>query len=186
MQKKLSIGIIGVLILAILFSIPALRSAYSFDTCGDSDEELFAFLETFQMSKVNELLKVKEHDRVKAVIYDREDIGLCIATFDRKLFGLRWKYAGMNLLHKNGVLSHSEWHKGGLNGSQCVVVICGDNRDGSIGSYVMTDCNKVARDNLESDFIIDIYILDGIDNIPRVVQQRTPDGAIFVPEYNTT
>lgn len=186
MKKKLRIGIIAIFILVIHFSTPTLHSAYAFDTCGDSDEELFAFLETFQMAKVNELIEVKEHDRVKAVIYDREDIGTCIATFDRKLFGLRWKYTGMNLLHKNGVLSHSEWHKGGLNGSQCVVVICGDNCDGRVGSYVMTDYNKVARDNLESDYIIDIYVLDGIEKLPKALQQRTPDGAIFVPEYNAT
>ena len=183
MKKKLSIGIIGVLILVILFSIPTLRSAYSFDTCGDSDEELFTFLETFQMAKVNELLKVKEYGRVKAVIYDREDIGLCVATFDRKLFGLRWKYDGMNTLRENGVQSHGGWHRVGDNGSRCAITICGDNRDGSVGSYVMTDYNKVARDNLESDYIIDIYILDGIENLPEALQQRTPDGAIFVPEH---
>lgn len=61
MKSKLRIGMIGVLILVILFSIHTLRSAYSFNTCGNSDEELFTFLETFQMVKVNELLEVNEH-----------------------------------------------------------------------------------------------------------------------------
>jgi len=183
MKAKFRIGIIGALILVILFSIPALRSAYSFGTCGDSDEELFAFLESFQMAKVNELHKVKEHGRVKAVIYDREDIGLCVATFERELFGLRWKYSGMNALRENGVQAHGGWHNVGIRGSVCDVTICGDNRDGSVGSYVMTDCSTVARDNLESDYIIDIYILDGVEEFPKALQQRTPDGAIFVPEY---
>jgi hypothetical protein len=171
-----------VLILVLLFSISTLRSAYALDTCGDSDEELFTFLETFQMAKVNDVLKVEEQGRVKAVIYDREDIGLCIATFDRKLFGLRWKYDGMDTLRENGVQSEGSWHNTGIKGSKCDIVICGDNRNGGVGSYVMTDYIQAARDRLESDFIIDIYIADGVSELPRGLQQYTPDGSIFVPQ----
>ena len=183
MNRKILVGIISIVVLVILCSIPSLRSAYAFGTCGDSEKELITFLEEFQMTKVNEILKVKEQGRVKAVIYDREDIGLCVATFDRKLLGLRWKYDSMNTLRENGVQSHGGWHRVGDNGSRCAITIFGDNRDGSVASYVMTDYTEIARDNLESDYIIDIYILDGIEKLPRALQQRTPDKTIFVPEY---
>ena len=182
MKSKVHVGIISALILIILCSIPTIRSAYEFGTCGDSAEEMITFLEEFQMAEVNELLKVKEYGRVKAAIYEREDIGLCIATFERKLFGLRWKYDGMNTLCENGIQVHGGWLRTANDGSKCTLVICGDNRDGSVGSYVMTEYIQVARDNLEADFIIDIYILDGIDRLPRVLQQRTHDGSIFVQE----
>lgn len=156
------------------------RSGFEHWTCGDSEAELQAFLEQQQRSEVV-LQKVNERNRVKAVIYEREDLGTCIAIFERRLLGARWKYTGMDMLVENGLQKEGSWHSVGMNDSKCEVVVCGDNRGGDIGSYVLRDAEEVARSGLEADYIIDIYILDGISELPDDFRQYAPDGSVFEP-----
>ena len=148
------------------------------ETCGDSNESLHMFLQE-QIQGDVELLKVKETDRVKAAIYDRDDLGTCIAIFERKLFGLRWEYTGMDQLVENGLQCEVSWLRAGVNNSKCEVVICGDNRGGDIASYALKDAEGVARSGLEANYIIDIYILDGINVFPDDFWQYRPDGSVF-------
>lgn len=169
-----------------LFLVVAAVIRPAFDgirTCGDSDEDLKTFLEQFQQREV-ELLKVAETGRVKAVFYDREDLGTCMALFDRRLFGLRWYYDGMDTLADSGLQMEGSWRERGILGSKCEIVICGDNRSGAIGSYVLQDEPSIAREELEADFILDIYILDGTGHRDLVrmrssLQQFAPDGSVF-------
>lgn len=150
------------------------------ETCGTSNESLHIFLEE-QIQDEVEVLKVKEDGRIKAAIYNRDDLGTCIAMFERKLFGLRWEYTGMDMLVENGLQKEGSWHRVGMNDSKCEVVVCGDNRGGDIGAYVLRDAEEVARSGLEADYIIDIYILDGISELPDDFRQYAPDGSVFEP-----
>ena len=184
MMKRRHFLWLGVMIL-FLYAAAVIRPAFEgIRTCGDSDESLEAFLEKFQQREV-ELLKVAETGHVKAVFYEREDLGTCIAFFDRRLFGLRWYYDGMDTLVDGGLQMEGSWRERGILGSQCEIVICGDNRSGAIGSYVLQDEPSIAREGLEADFILDIYILDGTEHRDLVrmrssLQQFAPDGSEFI------
>lgn len=148
------------------------------ETCGTSNESLHIFLEE-QIQDEVEVLKVKEDGRIKATIYNRDDLGTCVAMFERKLFGLRWEYTGMDMLVENGLQNEGSWLRVSKNDSKCEVVICGDNRRGDVASYVLKGAEGVTRSNLEADYIIDIYILDGIKMLPDDLQQYRPDGSVF-------
>ena len=173
-MKKMLFLVIGVILLGSIVIMPAYRS----DTCGNSEEEISAFLEEKHQENVS-LYKISKNDRIMAVIYDREDLGTCVAVFEKKLFGLRYKYEGMDGIVDNGLQANGSWNEGYLK-SKCDIVICGDNRNGTIKSYVMEQVPDVARNDIEADFILDIYILDGIDILPDRLTQYTRNGDLFL------
>ena len=173
-MKKMLFLIVGIVLLGSIIIMPAFR----FDTCGNSEEEISTFLEERQQHNVS-LKKISKNDRIMAVIYDREDLGTCVAVFEKKLFGLRYKYDGMDGIVDNGLQANGSWNEGYLK-SKCDIVICGDNRNGTIKSYVMEQVPDVARNDIEADFILDIYILDGIDFLPDRLTQYTRNGDLFL------
>ena len=173
-MKKMLFLVIGVILLGSIVIMPAYRS----DTCGNSEEEISAFLEEKHQENVS-LYKISKNDRIMAVIYDREDLGTCVAVFEKKLFGLRYKYEGMDGIVDNGLQANGSWNEGYLK-SKCDIVICGDNRNGTIESYVMDQVPDVARNDIEADYILDIYILDGIDFLPVRLMQYTGNGDLLL------
>ena len=173
-MKKMLFWVIGIIFLGSIVIMPAYRSG----TCGNSEAEISAFLEETQRSNVS-LHKTVQKDRVMAVIYDREDLGTCVAVFEKKLFGLRYKYEGMDGIVDNGLQANGSWNEGYLK-SKCDIVICGDNRNGTIESYVMEQVPDVARNDIEADYILDIYILDGIDFLPDRLMQYTGNGDLLL------
>lgn len=173
-MKKMLFLIVGIVLLGSIIIMPAFR----FDTCGNSEEEISTFLEERQQHNVS-LKKISKNGRIMAVIYDREDLGTCVAVFEKKLFGLRYKYEGMDGIVEKGLQSNGSWNEGYLK-SKCDIVICGDNRDGSIDSYIMEQVPDVARNDLEADYILDIYILDGIDFLPNRLTQYTRNGDLLL------
>ena len=156
-------------ILAALCVLPILADAYGGMTCGASDEELLMYLKPLMAPEATGLLKVEQNGRIKAAIYEHKSLGLAITVFERRLFGLRWKQHGMDGLGDPGLHNTGAWRSGG----NCHVIIYGDNRDGLVRGYTLSDCPEVARDGLESDFVLDIYILDfrGIDAYPMDLEQ---------------
>lgn len=173
-MKKMIFFVIGIILLGSIVIIPAYRS----DTCGNSEEEISAFLEEKHQENVS-LYKVSKNDRIMAVIYDRKDLGTCVAVFEKKLFGLRYKYEGMDGIVENGLQANGSWNEGYLK-SKCEIVICGDNRNGTVESYVMEQVPDVARNDIEADYILDIYILDGIDFLPDRLTQYTGNGDLLL------
>ena len=51
------------------------------------------------------------------------------------------------------------------------MAVYGDNRNGRATGYYMADAPGVRREDLESDYILDLYILDGIDHLPDELRQ---------------
>ena len=51
------------------------------------------------------------------------------------------------------------------------MAVYGDNRNGRAAGYYMADAPEVRREDLESDYILDLYILDGIDHLPDELRQ---------------
>lgn len=176
MTKKRKMRTLKIFCAAILISLAVFlvrAFAFSPNTCGGSDAQLEEFLEDRSTWSV-ELLKTEQKGRIKAVIYEREDLGICISIFQRKLFGLRWEYDGIDMLTGDGLQMTGSWLNNGANGTKCEVTIWGDNRDGRVASYTLNGADSVSRENLEADFIADIYILDGIGSLPdreELVQQ---------------
>ena len=176
-RKFLTNGIaLGMLFIGLAVGL-TVQQAFGPQTCGDTDADMQAFLEESQGPGI-ELWKTAENGRVKAVLYEREDLGGCLAIFERQMFGVRWKYDGMDTLREDRLQAEGSWNEGGfMRRSQCEVVICGDNRTGEVGSYLLADAEGVARDELEADYILDIYILDGTAGLPKNLKQYAPDGS---------
>ena len=190
MKEKKIYGLIVIISLVVIFGSLAYgiyHSAYGVNTCGDSEAELLEYLKTSKKAEI-ELLKVEEYGPVKIVIYDHEKMGVCFSIFERKLFGVRWKHEGMDGLHENGLHSTFHVYRDIRNVPNYYIIVYGDNRDGSVDSYAMKSISQVARDGLESDWIIDFYKVDNLAELSgaefkKDFQQFTPDGEIFVYEY---
>ena len=129
------------------------------------------------------MLKTAREGRVQAVLYEREDLGLCTAVFEQRLFGLRWAYDGMESAPETGLGMTGSWQAGGfLRGTRCEAVVYGDNRTGAVDSYTVTDADGVGRSDLEADYILDVYVLDGAEQLPRILVQYGPDGSVLSEE----
>ena len=61
--------------------------------------------------------------------------------------------------------------RGFLRGTQCEAVVYGDNRSGAVDSYTVTDAGSAGRADLEADYILDLYILDGVESLPKELTQ---------------
>ena len=158
------------------------RTAFAANTCGGSQEDLAAYLLESQGQGAT-VLKTAREGRVQAVLYEREDLGLCTAVFEQRLFGLRWAYDGMESAPETGLGMTGSWQAGGfLRGTQCEAVVYGDNRTGAVDSYTVTDADGVGRSDLEADYILDVYVLDGAEQLPRTLVQYGPDGSVLSEE----
>ena len=178
-MKKKIIGILAlVLVILAVWAVPA----FGGDTCNNSEIAIEAFLEGWNRQEIT-VLRSAQEGRVRAVLYENEAGQLGVNIFERKLLGLRLKHDGMNLYHKGpGLHFTGSWTKGGLKGSRCDIVICGDNRGGEVGAYVMWDAPQVARESVQAGYVLDVYILDGIEALPKGLQMHAPGGGIYVPE----
>ena len=176
-KRILTTGVgIGMLFLGLGIGL-TVQSAFAANTCGGSDEALERYLEESQEREVT-ILKTAQEGRVKAVLYEREDLGGCVAVFQKRLFGLRWAYDGMNGFSDDGLHLTGTWNEGGFGGPKCEIAVYGDNRDGAVVAYAVTDAGEtVAREGLEEDYILDIYILDGAAELPRTLVQYDESGA---------
>ena len=70
-----------------------------------------------------------------------------------------------NLKHPSGAVEHM-----------------GDNRTGAVDSYTVTDADGVGRSDLEADYILDVYVLDGAEQLPQTLVQYGPDGSVLSEE----
>ena len=167
-------------VLMIVLALRLFLDGYAFGvkTCSNKETEIQTFLEEWNGQKI-EILKISEKDRIKAVIYERKDLGICYSVFEKNLFGLRLEHNGMDILVDEGLQTSGHWQEKGVNDSKCDVIICGDNRDGKIASYMLADVPEAARENLEKDYILDIYILNGIEYLPGNLLQYTTEGTLF-------
>lgn len=182
-KRKIVVLVIALAVIVLaLWALTVIRdTAFAKDTCANIDEEIEAFIEASQGNEVTAIVKTAESDDTKVVIHEREDLGMCVAFFEKKLSGKRLHYLGMNMLADSGL--HISWDVR-ENGKEGHVVVYGDNRSGSVGAYVSEEFPWVARENLESDFIIDIYPLDPSEEtfpIDNLLYQYTPDGEQFHP-----
>lgn len=150
-------------------------SCFGPNTCGPSEEAIAQYLEA-KFSRDVDVLKVAQTGRVKAVLYQdgqyEPSDGRYIMLFERRLFGMRWRQMGMNTFGREGLAYAGSWHSGYP--SRCEVAVYGDNRNGAVEGYLFADAPQVCRDSLESGYILDLYILDGIDCLPRDLQFSAP------------
>lgn len=159
---------IGMFVLVlIIFAVPYVYISHSAGTCGPSDEDMIRFMSERMGDRGFTVLKTAQEGRIKAVLYEadwsEDTTKLCIMEFERRLFGMRWQYLGMNTVADGELGKTGGWNSNG----RCEVVVYGDNSGGAVSGYRFLDAPEVCRDNLESDYILDIYILDGIESLPR-------------------
>lgn len=69
-----------------------------------------------------------------------------------------------------------------MRGTRCEAVVYGDNRTGAVDSYTVTDADGVGRSDLEADYILDVYVLDGAEQLPRTLVQYGSDGSVLSEE----
>lgn len=181
-KQILTVGVgIGMLFIGLGLGV-TVRTAFAANTCGGSQKDLAAYLLESQGQGAT-VLKTAREGRVQAVLYEREDLGLCTAVFEQRLFGLRWAYDGMESAPETGLGMTGSWQAGGfLRGTQCEAVVYGDNRTGAVDSYTVTDADGVGRSDLEADYILDVYVLDGAEQLPRILVQYGPDGSVLSEE----
>ena len=166
-------------VLLLAFSVRYVRAQYfGLMTCGTSEEDMARYVE--QRAKGKEIYdlniavrKTVREGRVQAILYEEYrdsdpdwQYGYVI-FFERQLFGLRLRQMGMNGWEEGELYSSGRWNATG----RCDLAVYGDNRDGRVTGYCMADAPQVRREGLESDYILDLYILDGIDHMPDELQQ---------------
>ena len=178
-KTKIIVALLAVVILA-LWSFPTiLYIVNTADTIKNTEEEIEAFIEASQGNEVTAIVKTAESENLKIVIHEREDLGLCVAVFERKMFG-RLEYLGVDTLEASNLTMARSLVREGRNGAEYTLAILGDNRSGGVGSYVIKSHPHVTRDNLESDFIIDFYTIEGEEGIASYdMLEYAPDGTLL-------
>ena len=179
--RLLAAALLAVVLLAAASRVPYLQTLYFGPmTCPASEEGMVQYAEDLfdraQYGREITVLKTAQEGRAWAILYEEATTqGRYLMTFERQFFGLRLRQIGMNNFHEDGVLYLSGgWQAGDWPGSQksrCVVQIYGDNRGGQIEGYALTDAPQAGREDLESDYILDLYILDGIESLPKELTQ---------------
>ncbi len=177
-MKKRRWPLIVASLLAVVLAGTYLRAQYFGPmTCPASEEGMVQYAEDMfdraQYGREITVLKTAREGRAWAMLYEEGTTrDRYLMTFESRLFGLRLRQTGMNTFSEAGRLYRSgSWQTGTLLGSKCVVEIYGDNRDGQIESYVLADAPQAARENLEVDYILDLYILDGVESLPKELTQ---------------
>ena len=124
-RQILTVGVgIGMLFIGLGLGV-SVRTAFAANTCGGSQEALETYLLESQGQGAT-VLKTAREGRVQAVLYEREDLGLCTAVFEQRLFGLRWAYDGMESAPETGLGITGSWQAGGfLRGTRCEAVVYG-------------------------------------------------------------
>ena len=161
---------------------------YGLMNCGTSVEDMTQYVE--QMVKGKDIYDMKiavrktaRGSRMQAILYEEYrdsdpdwKYGYVI-FFERQLFGLRLRHVGMNSWKEGELYRSGSWSRG-----RCDMAVYGDNRNGRAAGYYMADAPEVRREDLESDYILDLYILDGIDHLPdelrRMDAERSEYGKI--------
>ena len=167
LRKGIGVGmaLIGIAMVCLVFP------AFGEMTVGNSAADTEVFLEAWNDQEIT-IVKTEQNGRVKAVLYENEEGKLGLNVFTRRLLGLRWKHDGMNLYKEDGTVYLSgRWTEGGLKGSRCDVVVCGDNRGGEVLSYSVPDAG-IGDVYVPVQYILDVYILDGIKSLPQELQQE--------------
>ena len=78
-KQILTVGVgIGMLFIGLGLGV-TVRTAFAANTCGGSQEDLAAYLLESQGQGAT-VLKTAREGRVQAVLYEREDLGLCTAV----------------------------------------------------------------------------------------------------------
>ena len=169
-RQILTVGVgIGMLFIGLGLGV-SVRTAFAANTCGGSQEALETYLLESQGQGAT-VLKTAREGRVQAVLYEQ------------RLFGLRWAYDGMESAPETGLGITGSWQAGGfLRGTRCEAVVYGDNRSGDVDSYTVTDADGVGRSDLEADYILDVYVLAGAEQLPRTLVQYGPDGSVLSEE----
>ena len=144
-------------------------------TCPASEAGMAQYAEDLFDREIT-VLKTAREGRAWAMLYEEGTTrDRYLMTFESRLFGLRLRQMGMNTFSEAGRLYQSgSWQREsrpGTPGSRCVVEVYGDNRGGRIESYVLADAPQAARENLEADYILDLYILDGVESLPKELTQ---------------
>lgn len=158
---------------AVLFTGMYAAACFGPNTCGPSDSDMCQYLEDCFGRENVEVLKTAQKGRIKAVLYRNAQWGDpdkgFIMIFERRLFGLRWRQAGMNgfTSGEDKLYSSYSWRQG-----NCVIEVFGDNRSGAVEGYSMPGIPKVQRDNLESDYILDIYLMYTVEPPSRTLQSH--------------
>ena len=179
MMKKKVPGLLAVVLVGLaLWAAPA----FGHLTCNNSEIAVEAFLEEWNRQEITVLQSAQE-GRIRAVLYENEAGQLGINVFQRKLLGLRLKHDGMSLYDKRpGLYLTGTWTEGGLKGSRCEIVVCGDNHGAEVWSYTVADAEGMTDRYAHVGYVLDIYILDGIAALPKELQMYGPGGGGFVPE----
>ena len=181
-RTKVIVALLAVVILALWAFPTILYNVNTRDTIKNTDEEIEAFIEAYQGAEVTAIVKTGEKENLKIVLHEREDLGLCIATFERKASGRRLAYLGTDTLEEGKLFSNRAPVREGRSGLEYTLAVVGDNRNGRIGSYVIKSQPHVTRDHLESDFIIDFYTIEGEESIASYdMLQYAPDGTLVHP-----
>lgn len=166
-------------VLLLTFSAWYIRAQYFGPmTCGTSEEDMARYVEQRVSEKGVYDLKIvvrktAREGRMQAILYEeyRDSdpdwrYGYVI-FFERQLFGLRLRHVGMNSWEEGELYDSGRWSSSG----RCDAAVYGDNRNGRAAGYYMADAPEVRREGLESDYILDLYILDGIDHLPSEFHQ---------------
>lgn len=181
-RTKILVALLAVVILALWAFPTILYIVNTTDTIKNTDEEIEAFIEASQGAEVTAIVKTGEKENLKIVLHEREDLGLCVAAFERKFSGRRLAFLGVDILDEADLTMSSGPVREGRSGAEYTLAILGDNRSGGVGSYVIRSHPHVARDNLESDYIIDFYTIEGEEGIASYdMFEYAPDGTLLYP-----
>lgn len=165
-------------VLLLIFCTGYIRSQYFGPmTCGVSEEDMTQYVEQMVREKGIFDLKIAvrktaREGRMQAILYEEYrdsdpdwQYGYVI-FFERELFGLRLRHVGMNVWEEGELHRSGSWNSSG----RCDAAVYGDNRNGRVTGYYMADAPEIRQEEVESDYILDLYILDGIDHLPRDLQ----------------
>ena len=172
-KQKRNWLLIFIAAVAVLFTGTYAAACFGPNTCGPSDGDMRQYREDCFGRENVEVLKTARQGKIRAVLYRNAQWGELdkgfIMIFERRLFGLRWRQTGMNSFTsgEDKLYSSYAWRQG-----DCVIEVFGDNRSGAVEAYSMPGIPKVQRDKLESDYILDIYLMYTAEPPSRTLQSH--------------
>lgn len=167
--------IILVSVLVSLCGIWYLEDCFGLNTCGSSEASMIRYLEDQSIGGWGyyKVLKTAREGWVRAALCEkRDDLETrYVIFFERRLFGLRWAKRSEGLFPPEGLALSGTWNSWNSDlSSRCAAAVYGDNRTGTVEGYASGDAPEVHRANLEADYILDLYTLDGIEALPQALQ----------------
>lgn len=178
MEKKLTlhqrIAAVLLILLVYLCGRWCLQDCFGLNTCGYSDASMVRYLEDDSIGGWGwTVLKTAREGWARAALCEKWDApgDRYIIFFERRLFGLRWTKRSESPFPAEGLALSGTWNSRNSDlSSRCAAAVYGDNRTGTVEGYASGDAPEVHRANLEADYILDLYILDGIEDLPRELQ----------------